>query len=183
VWIDFLTKGLAANNMVLADPARIATPFYPTIFMNLRGIDLPYDAAMAVQLTSSAIVVAAVFWTFRARRDADPLWLMAFFLACSAAAVPYLLSYDTFALTFSVLLLLGTGRLDKNGCRFVQLVYWLPLIQIGLGTLHVPGPALVVPAFALYALMRLRGSPGAAMQPRVRVGRLHKLGRMRQIAR
>ena len=30
VWIDFLTKGLAANNLVLTDPERIATPFYPT---------------------------------------------------------------------------------------------------------------------------------------------------------
>jgi hypothetical protein len=76
--------------------------------------------------------------------------------------VPYLLSYDTLALTFSVLLLLGTGTLDKNGCRFVQLVYWLPLIQIGLGNLHIPGPALIAPAFVLYALIRLRGSPASA---------------------
>jgi len=36
VWIDFIAKGLPTNNLVLADPERIATPFYPTIFMNLR---------------------------------------------------------------------------------------------------------------------------------------------------
>src|SRR5205085_5917047 len=105
VWIDFIAKGLPANNLVLADPERIATPFYPTIFMNLRGIDLPYSAAMAIQLSFSGFAIAAVIWAFRMRRDANPLWLMALFLACSATAVPYLLSYDTLALTFAALLL------------------------------------------------------------------------------
>jgi Glycosyltransferase family 87 len=158
VWIDFIAKGLPTNNLVLADPERIATPFYPTIFMNLRGIDLPYSIAMAIQLCVSALAVAAVFWAFRTRRDADPLWLMALFFACSLTAVPYLLSYDTLALTCAALLLLGVGSLDQNGRRFAQLVYWLPIIQVGLGNLHVPGPALIAPAFAIYALMRLRAS-------------------------
>jgi hypothetical protein len=163
VWVDFVTKGLVVNNMVLADPERIATPFYPTIFMNLRGIDLPYDVAMAVQLCVSVLSAAAVFWVFRARRDANPLWLMALFFAGSVAAVPYLLSYDTLALTFAaLLLLLRSGSLDQNGRRFVQLVYWLPIIQIGLGNMHIPGPALIAPAFAIYALMRLRASPASA---------------------
>src|SRR5205085_1838973 len=97
VWLDFIMKGLPANNLVLADPERIATPFYPTIFMNLRGLDLPYSAAMAIQLCFSAFAVGAVFWAFRSRRDADPLWLMALFFACSICAVPYMLSYDTLA--------------------------------------------------------------------------------------
>ncbi len=166
VWIDFIAKGLPANNLVLADPERIATPYYPTVFMNLRGIDLPYSAAMAVQLCFSAFAIAVVYWTFRFRRDADPLWLMALFFACSVCAVPYLSSYDTLALTFAALLLLGTGTLDANGRRLVQLVYWLPIIQIGLGNWHIPGPALIAPAFALYAFMRLRASeasPALAM--------------------
>ncbi|MEA2876576.1 MAG: hypothetical protein QOF14_1772 [Hyphomicrobiales bacterium] len=166
VWIDFIAKGLPTNNLVLADPERIATPFYPTIFMNLRGIALPYNAALAIQFCFSALAVAAVFWAFRTRRDANPLWLMALFFGCSVTAVPYMLSYDTLALTFAALLLLGSGTLDQSGRRFVQLLYWLPIIQIGLGNLHVPGPALIAPAFALYALMRLRASavsPALAM--------------------
>lgn len=161
VWVDFATKGLAGNNLVLADPERIATPFYPTVFMNLRGIDLPYSAAMAVQLCVSAAAVGVVAWAFRVRRDADPLLLMALFLACSIAAVPYMLSYDTLALAFVALLLLGTGSLDGAGRRFVQLVYWLPLIQMVFGNWHVPGPALIAPAFAIYTLMRLRASPAS----------------------
>ena len=100
------------------------------------------------------------------RRDADPLWLMALFFACSVTAVPYMLSYDTLALTFAALLLLGTGTLDARGRRFVQLVYWLPIIQIALGNLHVPGPALIAPAFAIYALMRLRPSRADAFDAR-----------------
>jgi glycosyl transferase family 87 len=162
VWIDFLTKGLAANNLVLTDPERIATPFYPTIFMNLRGIDLPYSVAMAAQLCVSMAAVGIVAWAFRMRRDADPLMLMALFLACSVAAVPYMLSYDTLGLTFAALLLLGAGSLDGAGRRFVQLIYWLPLIQMVFGNWHIPGPALIAPAFAIYALTRLRASPASA---------------------
>lgn len=162
VWIDFVTKGMPVNNMVLADPERIATPFYPTVFMNLRGIDLPYSAAMAIQLCVTAIAAAAVFWAFRFRRDADPLMLMALFCACAVSGTPYLLSYDTLALTFAAMLLLQAGALDANGRRLVQLAYWLPIIQIGLGNLHIPGPALIAPAFAFYALMRLRASPASA---------------------
>ena len=131
VWVDFVTKGLPINDLVLADPERIATPFYPTVFMNLRGLDLSYGAAMAVQLCFSVFAVAAVAWAFRFRRDADPRWLMALFLACAVCGVPYLLSYDTLALTFAALLLLAHGSLDPKGQRFAQLIYWLPLIQIG----------------------------------------------------
>jgi hypothetical protein len=159
VWIDFATKGLVVNNLVLADPERIATPFYPTIYMNLRGADLPYSVAMAVQLCVWAVAVGIVAWAFRVRRDADPFMLMALFLACSVAAVPYMLSYDTLGLAFAALLLLGRGELDGAGRRFVQLIYWLPLIQMVFGNWHIPGPALIAPAFAIYALTRLRSSP------------------------
>jgi hypothetical protein len=166
-WVDFVTKGLAAQNIVLADPERIATPFYPTVFMNLRGIDLPYSAAMAVQLCFTAFAVGATVWAFRKRADADPALLMALFFACAVCAVPYLLSYDTLALTFAALLLLRQGTLDAAGRRLAQLVYWLPIIQIGLGNLHVPGPALIAPGFALYAVMRLRGASAAAPDARL----------------
>lgn len=54
VWIDFVAKGLPVQGLVLSDPDRIATPFYPTIFMNLRGLDLSPAAAMAVQSVFSA---------------------------------------------------------------------------------------------------------------------------------
>ena len=109
----------------------------------------------------TAAAVVAVAWAFRYRRNADPLLLMALFMASMVSATPYLLSYDTLALAFAALLLLQSGTLDATGRRMVQLVYWLPLLQIGLGNLHIPGPALIAPAFAVYALTRLRASDPA----------------------
>jgi hypothetical protein len=46
----------------------------------------------------------------------------------------------------------------------VQLVYWLPLIQMVLGTWRIPGAALIAPAFAFYVVMRLRAE-GAQATP------------------
>jgi hypothetical protein len=158
VWIDFITQGLPAQNMVLADPRGIATPFYPTVFMNLRGVGLGYAPAMAVQLGFAIAAVAGVAWAFRYHADADPRLLFALFVACSISAVPYLLVYDTLALSFAALALLAGNTLDTRGAWLARLVYWLPLLQIGLGTLHIPGPALIAPLFALYIAQRLAKS-------------------------
>jgi hypothetical protein len=156
VWLAFITQGLPVQNIVLSDPQRIATPYYPTVFMNLRGLDLPYAAAMAVQSVFTVAAVALVCWLGLARRGADRLETAALFLACSIAAVPYLLSYDTLALCVAAVALLATGNLDTRGQWLVRLVYWLPLLQVGLGQLHIPGPALVAPLFAVYLAARLR---------------------------
>jgi hypothetical protein len=165
VWLDFVLKGLPTNNIVMADPDGIATPFYPTIFMNMRGVGAGYALAMAVQLCFSAAAVAAVIWAFRFCRDANPRVLMALFFACSISAVPYLLSYDTLALTFAALMLLEAGKLDALGLRFVQLAFWLPILQIGFGTWHIPGPALIAPAFAAYLVLRLRADASPVPAP------------------
>jgi hypothetical protein len=125
--------------------------------MNLRGAGLSYGMAMALQLGFMLTALGAVIWAFCTCRNADPRWLFALFAACSVAAVPYLLSYDTLPLAFAVLTLLAGGQLDTRGCWLARLVYWLPLIQIGLGTAHIPGPALIAPAFALYAVLHLKG--------------------------
>ncbi len=158
-WSDFVLKGLPVQNLVLADPQGIATRFYPTIFMNVHGAGAGYGLAMAVQACFSALAVAAVFFAYRFRKDADPQLLAALFLACSICAVPYLLSYDTLTVTCLAVLLLASGKLDAQGRILAKLVYWLPLVQIALGTYHVPGAALIPPAFALYALLRLNGLP------------------------
>ncbi len=164
-WIAFITQGLPTQNIVLADPEGIATPFYPTVFMNLRGIGLGYSAAMAVQVCFALAAVAAVAWAFRYRADADPRLLFALFTACSMAAVPYLLVYDTLPLCFAVLALLAANMLDNRGAWLARLVFWLPLLQIGLGNLHVPGPALIAPLCALYIVQRLRSAPTTERKP------------------
>lgn len=158
VWLAFVTQGLPVQNIVLSDPQRIATPYYPTIFMNLRGLDLPYAAAMAVQLVFTAAAVALVCWLGFARRGAGRRETAALFLACSVAAVPYMLSYDTLALCVAAVALLAAGALDTRGQWLARLVYWLPLLQVGLGQLHIPGPALIPPLFAVYLAARLRAA-------------------------
>jgi hypothetical protein len=162
VWFDFIFKGLPVQGLVLADPDRIATPFFPTVFMNLRGLDLAYSAAMSVQTIVAALAVGAVIWAFGFRRDADPSLLLALFLACSASASPYLLAYDLLPLSFAAVALLAGAGLDPPGRRLVQLVYWTPALQLALGAWHLPGPALIAPAFGVWLLIRLRASPRSA---------------------
>jgi hypothetical protein len=45
VWIDFVVNGLPVQGLVLPDPDRIATPFFPTFFISFRGLDLPAAAS------------------------------------------------------------------------------------------------------------------------------------------
>jgi Glycosyltransferase family 87 len=163
VWIDFVAKGLPVQGLVLSDPDRIATPFFPTVFINLRGLDLPYAAAMSVQAIFSAFALGAVIWAFRCRKQADPPLMLALFLACSAAASPYLLAYDWLPLSFAAVTLLAGGHCDGPGRRLVQLVYWTPALQLALGTWHLPGPALIAPALVAWLLFRLRNPPRPAL--------------------
>jgi hypothetical protein len=164
VWIDFATKGIMTQNVVLHDPRVIAAPFMPTIFMNMRSVGAGYDLAMAVQLCFTAAAVVIVFWAFRFRRNADPLFLMALFFACAVFGSPYLLIYDTLPLTFAALLLIASGKLDATGIRLALLVFWLPALQLALGSYKIPGPALIAPALAIYVVMRLLESAATSSQ-------------------
>jgi hypothetical protein len=163
-WLAYIQVGLPTQNMVLLDPGLRAAPFMPTIFMNMRMLGAGYTAAMAVQIACLLAAAATVFWAFRVHRNADPLMLAALFLACTAFGSPYLLAYDTLALTVAAVALLAAGRLDAAGRRMVQLVYWLPLIQMIMGSWHVPGAALIPPAFAVWIVMQLRAE-GARTSP------------------
>jgi hypothetical protein len=125
---------------------------------------------MAVQLCFTAAAVGAVAWAFRMRADADPRLLFALFVACSISAVPYLLVYDTLALSFAALALLAGGALDLRGTWIARPIYWLPLLQIGLGQLNIPGPALIAPLFALYIVQRLRTAPAPVLRPALHPG-------------
>jgi len=62
-------------------------------------------------------------------------------------------------MTFVVVMLLAAGKLEPAGQRLAQLVYWLPVVQLVFGIWHIPGPASIAPAFALYLLARLRALP------------------------
>ena len=164
VWLDFIQKGLPVQGMVLADPDRIATPFFPTVFMNLRGVDASYALAMSVQGVFSIFAIGALVWAAAFRRNADSVMTMALFFACTVCASPYLLSYDLVPLTFAAIVVLASGQLDRVGRRVVQLVFWIPALQLALGTYHIPGPALMAPVFVAWLVMRLRDTPRGPLE-------------------
>jgi hypothetical protein len=165
IWQDFLSKGMPVQNRILADPDLVATPFYTTVFMNVRGLDLSPSIAMAVQLMFSAFAAAVLVWAFWAKRDADPDLLRALFFAATVSASPYLLAYDSLPLMFATLALLVSGKLDGPGRRLAQLVFWLPSLQLVFGAAHIPGPALIAPAFVAYLGWRLGLRPVKALAP------------------
>lgn len=164
-WLDFVRLGIPTQDLVLADPEKTAGPFMPTVFMNLRVAGASYGAAMTVQLCVAACAVAALVWFCRARRQAGPreLWLV--FSACSVSASPYLLSYDLLPLTVCIVAALAAGRLDARSQTLAKAVYWLPLIQLVLGTYGVPGAGVLVPAFTFLLIARHLREPDAPGRP------------------
>jgi hypothetical protein len=169
VWIEYFRLGVPVQNTVLSDPRMLAAPFMPTIFMNAHAAGASYGVSMIVQACVSLMATATVFWAFLRHRDANPRMLQALFFACSIAATPYLLSYDTLPLVFAGIALFASGTLDALGRRLVQAIFWLPFIQLGLGSLHIPGAALIAPAFAAYLALKIAdvkffAKPAAAHQ-------------------
>ncbi len=156
VWVDFVTKSLPNQRLVLSDPGVATAPFHATVFMNLRGLGVGYDLGIAIQVLLAVLAVSAVIWAFRRTREGEPCELRALFLACAACTSPYLGIYDLLPLTFASVTLLASGRLDQAGRRLVQLIFWLPVLQLAFGEFRVPGPALIIPVFAAYLLMRLK---------------------------
>ncbi len=82
--------------------------------------------------------------------------LCALLLACTQAASPYMSTYDLLPLTLMALVLLARGKLDEVGRRLAQLVFWMPLLQLVFGSVRLPGPGFIAPAFAVYLLSKLR---------------------------
>jgi hypothetical protein len=161
VWNDYLTVGVAAQAHVLSDAQILAARWMPTVFMNLRLAGAPYALAMGVQICVSLLSAIAVAWAFRRHRSADPRILFALFLACSVAATPYLMGYDTLPLACAALLLQSHAQLDALGRRLVQAAFWLPFIQFAGGSWHIPIGGLIAPVFAFYLVQRL----SSATQP------------------
>jgi len=155
VWEQYLRLGLPVQNAVLEDPRLIAAPFIPTVFMNLHAAGLAYGPAMTLQGCVSLLAVATVFWAFRTHRDVNPQILQALFFACSIAATPYLLSYDTLPLVFAAVMLLANTSVDATGRNLIKLVFWLPFLQYIFGKFHIPAPAFIAPAVAVWIAMRL----------------------------
>ena len=164
-WLRFFTLGLESQNRGLTDVRGLLTPFCPTIFMNLRGAGIEYGAAMTVQMVFACLGAMAAGWAFRRNANIDPRLAFALLLAATVTALPYLLIYDTLPLCLAALMLLQHDMLDARGRLLARLVYWLPLLQIGLGQFHIPGPALIPVLFLLYLVYLAKHRPGTQRMP------------------
>ena len=127
--------------------------------MTVVGVDASFALARSVQALFSAVAIGELLCAAAVWRDSKPAITMALLFACTVGASPYLLSYDLVPLTFAALVLLASGQLDRTGRRVIQLVFWIPALQLALGTYHIPGPALIAPIFVAWLVMRLRDAP------------------------
>ena len=149
VWAAYLTEGIATQSRVLSDPEALGGPFMPTVFMNLRSAGLAVDSAFLVQGLASLIAAALIVWRFWKRPSENDWSANAMFLAAALFGTPYLLSYDTLPLTVAILLAMP----PRNAGRLLTFAVWLlPLLQLALGSIGVPGPALIPLFAALYLL-------------------------------
>src|SRR6202046_3999334 len=122
--------------------------------MNLRGL-LGNRAGEMIQFGFTLAAVAAVAAAFRYRKGSDMRLLRALFFACTVSASPYMGNYDLLPLTFAAVGLLADEKLDAAGRRLAQLVFWTPALQLLCGSLQIPGPGFIAPAFAAYLIAKL----------------------------
>ncbi|MCL6678066.1 DUF2029 domain-containing protein [Sphingomonas sp. RG327] len=146
-WLAYWTLGMPTQSRVLSDPQVLGGPFMPTVFMNLRSAGVATSVAGWAQAAAALVAVAMIAWRFRSRPSAADWSANALFLAAGVFGTPYLMSYDTLPLTAAALLALPTGR---TGRLLVLATYFLTLLQLVCGGLHLPGPALIPLALALY---------------------------------
>ena len=147
VWLAYLGQGIANQTLVLTDPDNLSEQWMATPFINARSAGLSIAAAGVVQAAASLFAAALVWRTFSRRPPADDLRANAIFLACASFGTPYMMSYDTLPLVVAMVLLMPAG----NAGRLLTLLAWgLQLLQFAFGVLHLPGPALIPIAIALY---------------------------------
>lgn len=157
VWIAYFQQGIPNQTLVLKDPDKLGGPFMPTLFMNLRVAGASYQAAMAAQALAAAAAALLVWATFRKRPAETDLRANTIFLAAAVFGTPYMLSYDTLALTVMTLLLMVS---EARGRILPLLVYMLPLIQLVAGNAGLPGPA-IIPMLLAWHLYKRRSDAAA----------------------
>lgn len=146
-WAAYLHEGIATQSRVLSDPQALGGSFMPTVFMNLRSAGASLQLAWTLQIAASVLAAIAVLWVFRRKPDPQDWSSNALFLAAAVFGTPYLLSYDTLPLTAATILAMPPGR---AGRLLLLATFFLTLLQLVFGGMHVPGPALIPPAVVFY---------------------------------
>ncbi|MBN9089503.1 MAG: DUF2029 domain-containing protein [Reyranella sp.] len=163
-WLDFIemTQAIRGERMH-AYVTEVLINYMITPYASGLGIGLPRSAASLLQLGCAALAVAATWYAFRHFRTGAAR--TAVLLSATFFVSPYLLNYDLLLLMPAALVLYRRGA--KTGFYPLEpLVYaalWvIPTLTLGLSRHHLPVAPLVIAAFLVAALLRLKDETRSA---------------------
>jgi alpha-1,2-mannosyltransferase len=168
VWSEYFHQAVPIQQEIMNfGTGLLGQAMMPTAFMNARAVGLSYHMALAVQAPFTILAIGAAVWTYGARRNEE--LSSAVLLTACFVATPYMFGYDM--VIFAWLLWRTRPHLQTAFDQRIALAVWtLPVATILLGLCHIPGSALVLPAFLLRLVWKLRKqeeiefTPSAQMQ-------------------
>ena len=163
-WLDFIemTRATAGERMH-GYVIEVLINYMITPYASALNIGLPPGAASLLQLGGAALAVAATWYAFRSFRDG--MARSAVLLSATFFVSPYLLNYDLLLLMPAALVLYRRGA--KTGFYplepLVHAAIWvIPTLTLGLSRHHIPVAPLVIAAFLVVALVRLKDETRSA---------------------
>lgn len=153
-WINYVKVAMPMQQIVLTHGSGIFPAMMPTAFMNARIAQLPLEWCWAIQAIVSVLAIAAIVWAFWKPRDRT--LSLALFVTASFLATPYAFNYDMVVFSWIVLLIRDHGASTMKDHRLALAVWTLPVSTILLGLANIPVSSLVLMAFAVRLLWRLK---------------------------
>jgi len=150
VWHDYINLGLPAQMADTKDTYLVLAPWSPTITTAFVMLGVPSSFAAVIQ--AGFAILAAALVILGCKQGPMDERKTALFLSCTVFATPYLLAHDLVALTAAAICLASVQQLDRRGILVVKAIVLLPMLQMALGFIHIPGAALVPVVFAFWAL-------------------------------
>jgi hypothetical protein len=153
IWIEFWQKVVPQQQALMVDGGGL---LYASVYFGARLLHLPFSVDWALQWTVSALVFAAVVWTYWKRRD--PVLSFAFFITATFLFTPYILNYDMVVFGFVVALLRDRADNTMRDHWLLIAVWALPVTMVLAGVVWIPLGPIVLIAFAARLLWRLAHS-------------------------
>lgn len=163
-WLDFIEMSRATGGERMHRyVVEVLINYMITPYASALNVGLPRSAATLLQLGCVALAVAATWYAFRNFRGG--MARTAVLLSATFFVSPYVLNYDLLLLMPAALVLYRRGA--KAGFYPLEpLVYaalWvIPTLTLGLSRHHLPVAPLVIAAFLVAALLRLKDETRSA---------------------
>jgi alpha-1,2-mannosyltransferase len=157
-WLDFIEMTRATGGERMHQyTMEVLINYMITPYVSALGIGLPRSVASLLQLGCAVLAVTATWYAFRYFRDG--MARTAVLLSATFLVSPYMLNYDLLLLMPAALVLYRRGA--RTGFYPLEpLVYaaiWvIPTLTLGFSRHHLPVAPLVIAAFLVAALLRLR---------------------------